>query len=128
MAPNSYHNSNIHFIPNMHTMRKGPGKIRKCNSLCKSSKPTPIKYTRKGLGLIGSNFTILSTFQISSTETETEDEDMMPDLDGRRSAAAAAAMAAHAQEEAALATSSDSLASLIPPEKKQSMQGRYSFS
>merc|ERR1719229_1286068 len=45
----------------------------------------------------------------------------MPDLDGRRSAAAVA-MAAHAQEEAALATSSDSLASLIPPEKKQSMQ------
>ena len=67
----------------------------------------------------------LCTFQISSTETETEDEDMMPDLDGRRSAAAAMA-AAHAHEEAALATSSDSLASLIPPEKKQSIQGRLS--
>ena len=73
----------------------------------------------KGTGLVG---IILQSFQISSTETETEDEDMMPDLDGRRSAAAAA----HAQEEAALATSSDSLASLIPPEKKQSMQGRHS--
>ena len=73
----------------------------------------------KGTGLVG---IILQSFQISSTETETEDEDMMPDLDGRRSAAAAA----HAQEEAALATSSDSLASLIPPEKKQSMQGRDS--
>ena len=104
----------------MHTMRKGPGKIRKCNALCKSSKPTPIKYTRKGLGLIGSNFTILSTFQISSTETETEDEDMMPDLD-RRSAVGAI------EGEETLATSSDSLASLIPPEKKQSMQGRDSI-
>ena len=77
----------------------------------------------KGTGLVG---IILQSFQISSTETETEDEDMMPDLDGRRSAAAIAAAAAHAQEEAALATSSDSLASLIPPEKKQSMQGRHS--
>ena len=53
--------------------------------------------------------------QISSTETETEDEDMMPDLD-RRSAVGAI------EEEETLATSSDSLASLIPPEKKQSMQ------
>ena len=82
------------------------------------------KVHEKRVGSDWSNFTIHSTFQISSTETETEDEDMMPDLDGRRSAAAA--MAAHAHEEAALATSSDSLASLIPPEKKQSIQGRLS--
>ena len=58
--------------------------------------------------------------QISSTETETEDEDMMPDLD-RRSAVGAI------EGEETLATSSDSLASLIPPEKKQSMQGRDSI-
>ena len=56
--------------------------------------------------------------QISSTETETEDEDMMPDLD-RRSAVGAI------EEEETLATSSDSLASLIPPEKKHSMQVRF---
>ena len=45
---------------------------------------------------------------------------MMPDLDRRSSAVGA-------HEEETLATSSDSLASLIPPEKKQSMQGRDSI-
>ena len=46
---------------------------------------------------------------------------MMPDLD-RQSEAAAAALSEE-EGEATLATSSDSLASLIPPEKKHSMQG-----
>ena len=66
-----------------------------------------------------------------STETETEDEDMMPDLD-RQSAAGSGVGGGgrlpHVSEEETLATSSDSLASLTPPEKKHSMQvGRAGF-
>ena len=62
-----------------------------------------------------------------STETETEDEDMMPDLDRQSAAGSAVGVGRlpHVSEEETLATSSDSLASLIPPEKKHSMQVRF---
>ena len=50
---------------------------------------------------------------------------MMPDLDRQSAAGSVGGRLPHVSEEETLATSSDSLASLIPPEKKHSMLVRF---